>query len=213
MQLELEYRSAAELRRKPGSRTLEGYAIRFDSPSLDFGGFREQIPSDCKISWDDPRAYWNHNTENLLARASSKTLRIGRDAFGIPVEIDLPNTSVGNDVLELVERGDCTGMSFGFSINQGGFRFEKTAEGLFRYLTDINVGEVSPVSEPAYPSTSIGRRSLELAREQAAQYLRSLEPADIQQPVETPAVDHGFLILPDMALALASAALRRRAKN
>jgi HK97 family phage prohead protease len=39
---------------------------------------------------------------------------VSEDDTGLRFELTPPNTQLGNDVLELVERGDISGMSFGF---------------------------------------------------------------------------------------------------
>ncbi|STT63898.1 phage prohead protease, HK97 family [Klebsiella pneumoniae] len=50
----------------------------------------------------------------LLGRTKSGTLVLSEDDTGLRFELTPPNTQLGNDVLALVERGDLSGMSFGF---------------------------------------------------------------------------------------------------
>ncbi len=60
------------------------------------------------------RALYEHNYTQLLGRTKSGTLVLSEDDTGLRFELTPPNTQLGNDVLELVERGDISGMSFGF---------------------------------------------------------------------------------------------------
>ncbi len=80
--------------------------------------FREQFApgafKDSPASGSDVRALYEHNYTQLLGRTKSGTLVLSEDDTGLRFELTPPNTQLGNDVLELVERGDISGMSFGF---------------------------------------------------------------------------------------------------
>ena len=71
----------------------------------------------------DVRALFNHDPSMLLGRQSSGTLTVGVDTEGLEFEVNLPNTTVGNDVRELAERGDITGASFGFTTSLPSFHW------------------------------------------------------------------------------------------
>ncbi|MGC4951305.1 HK97 family phage prohead protease [Streptomyces sp. DT224] len=173
-----------------GARTLTGYAIRFNELSHDLGGFRERILPDA---WDpgsangDVIATFGHNTDQLLGRVSSGTLKLSRDAYGVRYSIDLPNTSVGHDVAELAARGDLAGSSFTFRVSDGGQRVagEKSPDGLpIREITSMTVFELGPVVNPAYPTTGApSPRALSL-------YSKELRSMSANSPINTGA---GFL--------------------
>ncbi|WP_199827799.1 HK97 family phage prohead protease [Streptomyces specialis] len=158
--------SRVELRTVSGVHTLTGYAIRFNESSADLGGFVERI---APGAWDpvqathDVIATFNHDTNNVLGRKSAGTLRLFADSRGIRYEIDIPETTTGRDVTELVRRGDIVGSSFTFRVNPGGMEFtaeSDTGSGLpVRVITSMTVLEVGPVLLPAYPTTSVGARS------------------------------------------------------
>jgi phage head maturation protease len=80
--------------------------------------------------------------------------------MGLAVEIDPPDTQAGRDVVTLVERGDLNQMSFAFWTKRDNWL--DTGEMILRELheVDINDGDVAVVTYPAYPSTSVGMRSL-----------------------------------------------------
>lgn len=112
-------------------------------------------------------ATFNHSMSSPLGR-SGAGLRTGVDEIGGWYEIDLPDTTAGRDVAELVERGILRGSSFTFSLNDpdADQEFTRAEDGtLIRSLRDFTVHEVGPVISPAYPDTSAALRSIERARE------------------------------------------------
>jgi HK97 family phage prohead protease len=83
-------------------------------------------------------------------------LRLSEDSRGLVFDLDVPATSVGNDVLALAERGDLGGMSFGFMIGKDG----ETWDGKKRTLRTIDLREISVVSAwPAYEARWSMRRT------------------------------------------------------
>src|SRR3546814_1026934 len=87
------------------------------------------------------------------------TLRLKEDDKGLAVEIDLPDTSDGRDVATLIQRGDVSGMSFGFRVTHD--EWDETVDPPVRTVHAVELREVSVVSEPAYEGTSIALRSEE----------------------------------------------------
>jgi len=141
---------------------IRGYAIVFNVLSLDLGGFRERIlPSAVDRTLReglDVRAYADHDTAKILGRTRAGTLRLQKDAHGLLADIFPPSTTMAKDLMISIQRGDVTGMSFRFRAldDQWG-----TEDGMpIREVSDMIVGEVSVVSEPAYPDTEVAVRSL-----------------------------------------------------
>lgn len=151
-----------ELRALPGSRTVAGYAIVFNALSEDLGGFREQIAPEAArgLAGHEVRAYYNHNTDHMLGRTGNGTVRTQVDGRGVGVEIDVPRTGYGDAMLELIGRGDITGMSFGFRTLADGW--DDRARPPVRTILEMRVFEVSVVSHPAYPDTTVALRSLQI---------------------------------------------------
>lgn len=150
----------------PDSNRLVGYAAVYGALSEDLGGFREQIRAgafDASLAAGvDVRALFDHSTDKVLGRISNGTLRLASDKTGLRVEIDLPEgVSYANDLRQLIARGDVNQMSFGFMVPPGGDSWERRADGVnLRTLHQIDLHEVSVVSIPAYPDTSIALRSM-----------------------------------------------------
>ena len=143
--------------------TIRGYAAVYNSDSEWMGGFYEQIEAGAfdSVLENDVRAYFNHDENLLLGRVSSGTLRIGTDKRGLFYEVDLPNTSYANDLVELMKRGDVNQSSFAFLIEKD--RWEQRDGITYRIIEKVSrLLDVSPVSQPAYPdSTSELKRDLE----------------------------------------------------
>ena len=149
------------------SVTVAGYAAVFDSPADIGGDWREIIAPGAfseTLRRDDVLALAAHDSARILGRTSAGTLRLREDRRGLAVEIDLPDTSDGRDVAELVRRGDLKGMSFGFIVRHD--EWDETANPPTRTIRSVDLMEVSAVGRPAYGDTSLGLRSLERAREQ-----------------------------------------------
>jgi uncharacterized protein len=142
---------------------IRGHAAIFNELSVDLGGFREKIDPGAfakSILEDDVRALWNHNADMVLGRNTSGTLKLTEDERGLAIEIDPPDTQLGRDVMCLMQRGDVTQMSFGFTVPEGGERWEMMGGVAIRTLTAVNLFDVSPVTYPAYEGTDVAARSV-----------------------------------------------------
>jgi HK97 family phage major capsid protein/HK97 family phage prohead protease len=146
---------------------LVGYAAVY-APALseDLGGFREKItPGAFDKSLEnnaDIRALWDHNTSQPLARTTNGSLKVSSDKRGLRVEIELPEgVSYADDLRQLVRSGVVNQMSFGFLVPPGGDTWDKDEDGnALRTLNSIDLHEVSVVSIPAYPDTTVALRGL-----------------------------------------------------
>lgn len=161
--MKLEIRSGQGLQTASQGR-LCGYAAVFDAPSLDLGGFREIIkPGAFRRSLDNPdaiRALYDHDSRQLLGRVGSDTLQLREDGKGLRFELQPPDTTYARDLMALVERGDVAGCSFAFRVRPGGESWEKRGSETFRILSDLDLAEITITANPAYPDTSVARRSL-----------------------------------------------------
>ncbi|KOX13337.1 hypothetical protein ADK67_44205 [Saccharothrix sp. NRRL B-16348] len=140
---------------------LGGYASVFDQ-TTDLGWMGKEVIA--RSAFDsvladretDVRALFNHDASMLLGRQKSNTLRLGVDSHGLEFEIDLPNTQLGRDVRELVERGDIDGASFGFV--PGEYEVDEKRNAI-THTSVRRLVDVSPVTFPAYIGASTEARS------------------------------------------------------
>ncbi|MDW9583457.1 HK97 family phage prohead protease [Sinorhizobium meliloti] len=153
----IETRIATEVRAE--GRKLSGYAATFHNETriLDFhetiapGAFAASLRSQPDIL-----ALVDHDSGKVLARTKSGSLRLSEDAHGLRFELDVPPTTLGNDILAMAARSDLGGMSFGFTVPEGGDEWR----GDKRTLRNVVLHEISVVqSFPAYGGTSIQARA------------------------------------------------------
>lgn len=166
---EVRYVSFAEFREEGDSKTLRGHAATFNDV-YDLGFFDERIAPGAfdDVLDNDVRALFNHDSNHVLGRTKSGTLRLSVDERGLFTEIDLPESATV--LREAIERGDVDQMSFGFTVRKDSW--EVTDEESGRELRTIEkVGrlfDVSPVTYPANPNTDVALRSMEAAKEDRA---------------------------------------------
>lgn len=159
----IEKRAATIEAAQEESRMVTGYAAVFDSDSEDLGGFIEQIERGAfkeAIERSDVRALFNHDDNFILARTASGTLKLYEDERGLKYEFEAPKTTAGNDLLEMIKRGDISQSSFGFTVEEDDW---SNRDGMaFRKIKKVKrLYDVSPVTFPAYPEASVAVRKLE----------------------------------------------------
>lgn len=151
-------------------RFLEGHASVFNSRSklLFENGrlFNEIIAPTAfdKVLQDErldvPMTY-NHNRGQLLGRTKSNTLRLNKDEKGLLFRVEIPNTATGNEVYELVKRGDLYENSFGFIVSKEDQEWSKDAEGDVRTIKNIQrLVDIAVCINGAYANTDVAARSL-----------------------------------------------------
>lgn len=119
---------------------------------------------------DDTRALFNHNPELLLGRTKSGTCRLSVDERGLKYEVDLADTTVARDVAQHIQRGDLSGSSFSFAVEDEEWTTERTAEGVeveVRTIKSVGLFDVGPVTFPAYEGTDTAARQARSAWSQA----------------------------------------------
>lgn len=157
--------SPPEVRASDAGKTAKGYAALFNSKA-DIGGyFSETIAPGAfseTIKKSDVRALIDHDSGRVIGRSTAGTLRLKEDDKGLAVEIDLPDTSDGRDLAVQLDRGDISGMSFGFRVTHD--EWDESGDIPARTIHKVELFEVSAVAFPAYDDTSIAMRSLDEAR-------------------------------------------------
>lgn len=141
-----------------GDSSVVGYAAVFNKWSRDLGGFKEIIqPNAFKdVLKDDVVALFNHRIDNILGRTSSGTVEIWQDDEGLGYRVKLPNTQLGKDIRELIERGDITESSLGFSLDPGDSSWNFSGDIPTHTIKRVSrLWDVSPVTWAAYPDTSV----------------------------------------------------------
>ena len=145
----------------------------------------------------------NHKRDNMVARRyhGKGSLEVELREDGVAFSFKVPNTQLGNDLLEMIERGEIFDCSFAFIDN--GATWDFSGEIPIRTVTHITqLFDFSAVFNGAYSQTDISARSIDEA-EQASKTEPTNEevPQDevseeekintLEEPVEEP--ENNFL--------------------
>lgn len=162
----------AELRvADDGEMRIEGVAIRYNALSkanVPAAGCREKIAPGCFTrslkSDGDVLAYYNHDSNALLARTSNGSLRLmdGKDALRFSIRLN-PNVSLHRDIHALTKDRTLRGMSFGFVADDDDWQNGTDDDGKRCQIRTVKTGrlaEISIVGTPAYPNTDAQARAL-----------------------------------------------------
>ena len=168
----LEQRSYSfEVRAESGAKgnIITGRPIVYESKT-DLGWFDEIIERGALDGADltDVRFLVNHDTSKIpLARSrrnnGNSTMQLSPDYEGLAIEVqlDVENNSEARALYSAVQRGDITGMSFMFSIDEEQWENLESDHPLRRVKKLGSVVEVSACTFPAYTTTDINARSKE----------------------------------------------------
>jgi uncharacterized protein len=160
--------------RADGRPQIVGMAPPWNRWSVDLGGFKERFMPGAFRKWldrspNDPRgkadvvAKFNHNDSQVLGRTTNGTLDIQETDKGLIFRATPPaDTPTTAEVVPLIRDGYVYGSSFAFSLvdTRGEQWDEDPAGNVTRTITEAALFDVSPVTHPAYPNSSVGLRSL-----------------------------------------------------
>ncbi|MEC2708143.1 HK97 family phage prohead protease [Bacillus thuringiensis] len=147
-----------------GIRTIVGYAVKWEMKSVTMGywrRFKEQFKRGAftdSLTQDDQLALWSHDYSQVLGRTKNGTLRLFEDEIGLRFELDLADTTLGDDTYKTIKRGDVDGVSFGFQMVKEEWD-ESDPDNIVRSVTKAKLVEISPVAFPAYPDSQVSARS------------------------------------------------------
>jgi uncharacterized protein len=179
-----KYGDNVELRtsevRAAGDDTLviEGYAANFEQ-TTDLGYFRETIARGAfdGVLEDDVRLLLNHDGAPM-ARTTNGTLELTVDESGLRYRAALADTQDGRDLYKLIKRGDISQSSFAFTIEEQSWNEDRTE----RSISKVGrLMDVSPVTYPAYPTTTVSARNLALSAKET-----KAAPAPTEAPATNP---------------------------
>lgn len=148
---------------------VTGRPIVYDSMT-DLGYFNEVIERGAldKANLKDVRFLVNHDTSKIpLARSrnnnenSTMQMEVDSEGMKIRVNLDTANNTEARNLYSAIKRGDITGMSFMFSIDQEEWQDLESDHPTRRIKSIGQVLEVSAVTFPAYESTEISARDKE----------------------------------------------------
>lgn len=160
---------ASEPQQDSGLRTITGRPIVFGQRT-DLGYFDEIIEPGALDGADlrDVRFLLNHDTSKIpMARSrrnnksSTMQLEVVTEGMDMSATVDVANNADSRALCSAVDRGDLSGMSFMFSIDDEEWE-DLESDHPTRHIRKIGtVVEVSAVTFPAYEQTEISTRCKE----------------------------------------------------
>lgn len=172
-----------ETRQEPngGATHIWGYAACFNKLSRKLGGFVEQVDSTAfnesrTDNWPDVVCRFNHKDDLLLGTTHAGTLNLRVDEAGLVYDVLPPQSRA--DILEYVDRGDVRHSSFAFRIYPGGDEWGVSEFNYpMRTLVSVQLIDVAPVLDPAYPDATAQARAMNGAIESLATWVQ----ADVEE--------------------------------
>lgn len=158
---------------------VEGYAVRFDSPTVlfEYDGieYKEKVARDAftDTKMDDVIFNYNHSGK-VMARTRNKTLQLTIDDHGLFIRARLDGTEEGRRLYDEISKGYIDRMSFQFTVSAQAYDRDNHMWTLLRIK---RLYDVSAVDIPAYDDTSIEARKADLVAD--AQKIQQQAEADL----------------------------------
>ena len=192
MEKEIRLLGGSELRAGGDSRKIEGRSIVFNSLSQDLGGWKEEISpdaiSDEIINASDILFLLNHSdSRGILGRkrkgSGSLSTEIRED--GVYFSFDAPQTSLGDELLEYLRRGDITQCSFAFTVDDDVWKEQEDGSYIRTIKKFHRIYDMSAVYTPAYTDTEVKcARFAEIKAQEAEEAKRKMEEMERQKEQE-----------------------------
>ena len=173
---------------KEDSRTVEGYAALFDTPSdgLDFTEVIDRNAFDGVIARSDVFALLNHdNSRGILGRSKKGkgSLELSVDDRGLKYRFEAPKTALGDELIENLKRGEVNESSFCFDVTDEEWQEDGLDDhGYKKFKRTIlkigNLYDVSPVYSAAYSATTVSLRGKELKEKELEELEKKKKEAE-----------------------------------
>lgn len=150
---EITYRAKKDSEKK----VIQGYAVVFDvwtdirswgetwKECIRKGAFTQSLKENSIL------ALYNHDFNNVLAR-KDVNMKLVEDDKGLYFEIELPDTTQGNDLYELINKGIVNQCSFSGYVRKNIWS-EDEGENILREILEIDLIEITITPIPAYEVT------------------------------------------------------------
>jgi HK97 family phage prohead protease len=124
----------------------------------------------------------DHDDTKILARTKSGTLSLSTDTYGLKYTFTVPNTTLGKDTAELLNRGDLSESSFKYYVRPSDIVWSRDVDGtLVREIMKVSkLRDVSIVIDGAFANTDVGvtERDLQECEDNFCQLERKKEELD-----------------------------------
>lgn len=165
-------------------RKLTGYGIVYNRETQLYDDLYEVIRPGAarEILGNNPdiRCCLNHDDAKIFGRTKSGTLALEENQRGVKYAAIPPDAQWARDALVSIDRRDIDGSSFTFAVNPKDEKITKRSDGT--YLREIfkfsRIGEMGPVTRPAYEATTAELRTAKEEYESLTAGLRTQGEAD-----------------------------------
>ena len=167
-----------------GPQHIWGYAACFGKLSRRLGGFVEQVNRNAfdeskQDGWPDVICRYNHKDDALLGTTYARTLTLSVDDTGLAYDVEPPQSR--RDILEYVQRGDIRHSSFAFRVFPGGDEWGVSEfDYPMRTLHAVQLIDVAPVLDPAYPDATAAARAMDGAVRSLSEWVQA-EPDEVRE--------------------------------
>ncbi|BBD16812.1 phage maturation protease [Melissococcus plutonius] len=161
-----------------------GYAVVFNEPSENLGGFIERISPHAfdDVDMSNVLCLYNHDSANILARSDSNNLILAVDNKGLYFEATLPDTTLARDVYANIDAGNVKGCSFGFTVEKDSWNWSEDIKPDERTVEKIgNLFEITLTPIPAYQDTNVAKRTSKNKKQKLQQNLDLLEFFELEE--------------------------------
>jgi HK97 family phage prohead protease len=193
MKMELRVNPTSMETNDDGSLTVSGYVNRTEEESRMLGSkqkFKEVIKRGAwqKAVTEAREIHFlaEHDKSKILASTRNGSLELREDENGLYMEATISPTSWGRDYYQLIKDGILNNMSFGFRAVKDSWRnlgshFERT-------VNELELFEVSVVRDPAYASSSISARGIDLVQDEVPDTEVNLRTIEIRNDADIEAI-------------------------
>lgn len=102
-----------------------------------------------------------HDKTQILSTTDNKSLQLQETEKGLEMRADISSTTWGKDTFQLIKDGIVKGMSFGMRVSDD--NWSMGSDGIpMRTINGINLFEISAVRNPAYKSSEIEARDVDI---------------------------------------------------
>ena len=142
---------------------LSGRPVVYESPTTinDIGGSYIEIITRGALDGadvSDVRLLVGHDATRIPLARTPRTMSLEVDTDGLTFRAQLPDTEAGREAYQAVERGDIRGLSFAFTVPDGGDEYDPQTN--TRRINRIaKVYECTLTAFPAYESTTVSAES------------------------------------------------------
>lgn len=134
-----------------------------------------------------------HDKTQILSTTDNQSLQLQETEKGLEMRADISSTTWGKDTFQLIKDGIIKGMSFGMRVSDD--NWSMGSDGIpMRTINGINLFEISAVRNPAYKSSEIEARDVDIINDieipdNIEERSEKLEDKDKEVREETPVTE------------------------